>query len=40
MNYKISCIFRGFEQLSISIVWHVMIVQSSAKKWCAWDWKG
>jgi len=32
MNYKTSCIFGGFEQLSNSIGWRVMVVQSSAKK--------
>jgi len=31
MNYKTSRIFKGFEQLSNSISWRVMIVQSSAK---------
>jgi len=40
MNYKTFCIFRGFEQLSNSIGWQVMVVQSSAKKWGVWEWKG
>jgi len=36
INYKTSHIFRGFEQLSFSIGWQVMVVQSSAKKWYTW----
>ena len=32
LNYKTSRIFRGFEQLSYSIGWRVMGVQSSAKR--------
>jgi len=39
MNYKTFFIFRGFEQLSNSIGWQVMIVQSSAKNWYTWDYK-
>ena len=37
MNYKNFRIFRGFEQLSYSIGWQVIFVQSLAKKWCTWD---
>ena len=36
INYKTSHIFRGFQQLSYSIGWRVMVVQSSAKKWRTW----
>jgi len=36
INYKTFHIFRGFEQLSYSIGWQIMVVQSSAKKWCTW----
>ena len=38
--YKTSHIFGGFEQLSNSIGWRVMVVQNSAKKWRTQDWKG
>jgi len=37
MNYKTSRILWGFEQLSYSIGWWIMVVQTSAKKWCTWD---
>jgi len=37
MNYKTSCIFRGFEQLSYPVGWRVIVVQSLEKKWCTWD---
>jgi len=37
MDYKTSRIVRGFEQLSYSISWQVVVVQSSGKKWCTWD---
>jgi len=40
MNYKTSRIFRGFEKLFYLIGLQVIAVQSSAKKWCMWDWKG
>jgi len=32
-------IFRGFEQLSSSTGWQVMVVQSDTKKWLTKDFK-
>jgi len=29
--------FRGLEKLSYSIGWRIIVVQSSAKKWCTWN---